>query len=449
MYSQRRLIQGLVLCAAGCAQIIDSEAPYVLHESGTSQSTTGGAGAGGSGGGMGGGPECTLAEHCVNVVENQCTKRACVSNACQEKFLGAESPASAALQQSGDCKVVVCDGFGGTKTVNDDMDSPNDDNGCTTDTCLNGSEVFTKVAIGTNCGVNSFCDAVGQCVGCLLPADCTGSYDFCKQPTCISGVCGISYAADNTALPSNDQNTRDCLISVCDGGGNVVTRIDTTDVPIDGNDCTQDACNADGTPFHPPEPISTVCGDGINETCDGAGNCQKFNGKPCSATIDCLSGYCVDGVCCESACDGTCSACNVSPLTAGTCTMVLLGQEDSNGTIPCSGVFSCDGNGVCKKDNGQPCASVMDCVNGFCVDGYCCDNGCTGTCKGCNVPGALGICKNMPFGSPDNNASLACNGPQVCNGYGSCKLANGQSCSGDSQCASGDCGNGSPKVCVP
>lgn len=448
MHSQHRIILGLVVCAGGCAQLIDSEGPYVLNEMSSSQSTTGGAGVGGVGG-SGGGSECTMPEQCVNLVESQCEKRACVSNRCQLKLLGAESPAGPAQQKPGDCQIVVCDGLGGTKIVNDDDDLPNDNNGCTTDKCLNGSQVFTKVAIGTNCGMNSLCNAVGQCVGCLLPADCAGSYDFCKQPTCMSGVCGISYTAANTALPSNGQTPQDCHIAVCNGAGDIVKKIDTTDVPIDGNDCTEDACNSDGTPFHPPEPIATICGDGINDTCDGVGTCKQSNGKPCNAANECSSGYCVDDVCCENACDGTCSACNVSPMTAGTCTMVPPGQKDTYGTIVCSGIFSCDGNGVCKKDNGQGCATASDCVNAQCVDGYCCNEACTATCKACNLSGTLGICKNVPLGMQDNNAPLTCNGTQTCDGSGSCKLINGQPCSSNSMCLSGYCKNSNPDYCAP
>ncbi len=367
MHSQHRLMLGLLVCACGCAQMIDSDDPYVLNENGSSQSTAGGADDMGGGGGSGGVIECTLAEHCVNIVENQCTKRSCVSNACQLKNLGPEFPASPALQQPGDCKIVVCNGLGGTKTINDDTDMPNDNNGCTTDTCLNGSEVHTKVAIGTNCGMNSFCNAMGQCVGCLIPTDCAGSYDFCKKPTCMSGNCGSSYMADGTVLPSNNQNVQDCLVVVCDGAGNIVTRIDTADVAIDGNDCTEDSCTSEGKPLHSPVPISTICGDGITDACDGLGTCKKSNGKLCNAASECSSGYCIDGVCCENACNETCRSCNVSSLAAGTCTMLPVGQKDNNAMTVCVGAFSCDGNGGCKLANGQPCSSGSECVSGKCV----------------------------------------------------------------------------------
>jgi len=313
---------------------------------------------------------------------------------------------------------------------------------------LNGSEEHTKVAMGTNCCVHSYCNSTGQCVGCLQPSDCSGSFDFCRQPTCIDGVCGVNYTANGTELPANKQTPRDCFVQVCDGAGDIVTKVEPTDVPVDGNACTQDTCNSDGTPSNPPEPMATVCGDGMNDACDGFGTCKQSNGKTCNAASDCFSGHCVDGVCCNSACDDPCSTCNGSPATAGTCTTVPLGQQDANAGLPCTGASFCDGNGTCKKDDGQPCAMMNECLHGSCVDGYCCESDCTTTCKACNVAGALGKCTNIPMNSSDNNALVTCSGTQVCDGSAGCKLANGQPCTADGDCASGNCKNGLNK-CAP
>lgn len=493
-----RFIVGLLVGSTGCAQIVDADGPYVLVE-GSSSGSSGGfggmAGGGGTGGamctknddcpaisttckisecvagscrvgnaasgtpcapgldtvcdGQGACVECVLAEHCVNLVDGQCTKRACVAHVCQLSYLGQESPASPALQQPGDCKAVVCDGFGGTKTINDNSDAPNDDNGCTTDTCLNGSEVHTKVATGTNCGLNSFCNAQGLCVGCLKPSDCTGNFDFCKERTCQSGVCGVKYTADGTPLPAAEQKSQDCFIAVCDGAGNKVTRIDTSDGVDDGNACTRDVCNGDGSPLHTPEMTGAPCAVGDNDACDGLGTCKKSNGKLCASANECVSGACVDGVCCENACDAPCSTCNLSLLTAGVCSLMALGQTDTSASLPCVGNSACDGNGTCKKNDGQTCATVADCLHGFCVDGYCCESPCTTTCKSCGLVGNYGKCVNVPVGAKDDVAQAVCSGTQACDGTGICKLANGQTCSSSGQCASGKCLGGNPKTCQP
>ena len=195
-----------LLSTTNCGRLVDADGSYLLTESGSSSQTPGSSTSSGMGGADGGAmcttnadcPEssvlcvshecingvcrlqntaegqpctaneadvcdgqgqcvqCTQAAHCTSIVEEQCTRRACVENTCQTQYLSQQSPAGPALQQPGDCKIVVCDGFGGTKPINDDTDTPNDDNGCTTDSCLNGSEVHAKVATGTPCGIIHF-----------------------------------------------------------------------------------------------------------------------------------------------------------------------------------------------------------------------------------------------------------------------------------------------------
>ncbi len=59
-------------------------------------------------------------------------------------------------------------------------------------------------------------------------------------------------------------------------------------------------------------PDSKSCGDG------GA---RKTNGTACGCDADCTSGFCVDGVCCNSACTETCKSCN-TPSAPGVCSFV-------------------------------------------------------------------------------------------------------------------------------
>jgi len=78
-------------------------------------------------------------------------------------------------------------------------------------------------------------------------------------------------------------------------------------------------------------------------------------GYECEDGTDCESGYCVDGYCCNTACDQTCWACDVDP---GTCAFALAGAEDA--TCPTDGVSCigscgwekydgmCDGGGGCR-----------------------------------------------------------------------------------------------------
>ena len=62
---------------------------------------------------------------------------------------------------------------------------------------------------------------------------------------------------------------------------------------------------------------------GVGDTC--AGGCQVGtgdpNGSPCTAAADCLSDNCVDGVCCNTDCNGLNEACTL-PGQVGTCASV-------------------------------------------------------------------------------------------------------------------------------
>ena len=64
--------------------------------------------------------------------------------------------------------------------------------------------------------------------------------------------------------------------------------------------------------------------------CDGLGECRRNNGSDCKAPADCVSLNCVDGVCCNDACDGTCFSCNLAQ-SPGTC-LPLDDAEDSSAT---------------------------------------------------------------------------------------------------------------------
>lgn len=64
-------------------------------------------------------------------------------------------------------------------------------------------------------------------------------------------------------------------------------------------------------------------------TCNGAGACgappppaSKSNGELCGGAGECLSGFCKDGVCCNSACTDVCKSCS-----SGTCSSVTRGTD--------------------------------------------------------------------------------------------------------------------------
>lgn len=161
----------------------------------------------------------------------------------------------------------------------------------------------------------------------------------------------------------------------------------------------------------------------------------------CASDIECISGHCVDGVCCNTACTGACNACDVAG-SVGTCTAVASGAP--HGTHPscspylcssgacattcatksdCAAGNYCDASKHCvaEKLNGVACGGTDECKSGSCVDGVCCNAGCTGQCEACNVAGSIGTCtpvSGAPHGSRTACAAgtgATCNA-QACNG---------------------------------
>lgn len=356
--------------------------------------------------------ECVVAADCVNIVETECEKRSCVNNKCQIAYQGTDTLASPVLQKPGDCKKVVCNGDVGPTSVNDDTDAPDDGNPCTKNVCTNGMPSNPPEAQNLNCGGTQVCDGMGKCVGCTIAAQCPGMDDFCKSRTCTNGTCGYSFTANGTDLPMG-QTSGDCKVLECDGAGNVKTSVLTSDLPVDGNPCTNDTCSMNGSPSNPASPINSACNVGGGDVCDGNGNCKKSSGNMCATSTECLSTFCIDGVCCGSACVGTCKSCAV-PGMVGTCSNTSAGTDPDNecadqGAMTCGTNGVCDGSGACQR---YPAGTI------------CAPSSCSGSTQ-TNAD----TCSGM--GSCVDRGTLACS-PYVC-GATACKM----SCAADSDCVTG------------
>jgi hypothetical protein len=94
----------------------------------------------------------------------------------------------------------------------------------------------------------------------------------------------------------------------------------------------------------------------------------KRLGDVCATGPECASEFCVDGVCCESACADTCYSCAQSTVE-GTCLPIRQG-EDPSATQPCSGRNGCFVDGVgaptCKLQDKESCSGDDQCGSGFC-----------------------------------------------------------------------------------
>ena len=93
----------------------------------------------------------------------------------------------------------------------------------------------------------------------------------------------------------------------------------------------------------------------------------------CHANADCGSGFCVDGVCCDSACDQQCLGCAL-PGAVGHCGPISQGP-DPVATTPCTGSSACfldhaTSISACKVVDGASCSSNADCGSGHCLTYY-------------------------------------------------------------------------------
>ncbi len=327
--------------------------------------------------------------------DDECRVRTCEGGVCGQQLTDASTPLGEAAQAAEDCQVVVCDGRGGTETIEDPSDVPDDGLECTEDACVGGVPTSTPVDAGIECSAGH-CNDAGQCAGCASPAECAGVSDFCQAVTCVDSVCGVTLTDADTPLPDGDQTTGDCLRRVCDGKGNVASVADDDDLPDDdGSECTDETCT-NGVEAHPPLSADAECAGGV---CDGDGSCVECNtDDQCPAAGACTVGVCQDGVCGVGFADG--------------------GTPCNDGLF-CTSSDACDGTGSCVG-SGNPCPGA---------DG---DSDCSETCN----EGADACTGNDGAGSACNDG-LFCTSSDTCNGAGTCVGA-GNPCpgaDGDSDCS--------------
>jgi hypothetical protein len=118
-----------------------------------------------------------------------------------------------------------------------------------------------------------------------------------------------------------------------------------------------------------------------SKKCNAAGVCSSNDGEPCSSATACASGFCVDGVCCNSACNGTCEACSIAQKANGRAAGVC-GTARSTATRVCQlcaedcGPFKCINRAAVGEEPNygcaRPCKDITECSgNNECVAGAC------------------------------------------------------------------------------
>jgi hypothetical protein len=202
-------------------------------------------------------------------------------------------------------------------------------------------------------------DAVATCG---RDGSCDGSGACRRYPVgmvCAPGSCAV--AAETGA-------------STCSNGG--TCQAGATKMCTGGHTCTNGSCS------------SSCNGDGECQTgffCDAAKTCQvkRVAGAACTAANQCASTFCVDGVCCNIACDQTCYACNLAG-SVGTCNPLPDGQDATPAECPgqdvttCGRKGGCNGRGACRFwDMGASCAA-QTCTGAIQTDGRTCNG--SGVC---------------------------------------------------------------------
>jgi hypothetical protein len=183
---------------------------------------------------------------------------------------------------------------------------------------------------------------------------------------------------------------------------------------------------------------------------------KKTLGTPCAMGPagqegrECESGFCVDGVCCQSDCPGPCRYCAL-PESLGLCSLVPSGQDprlacpddrQAPGGNPCGRDGTCDGTGACRlyaqgiECEAQGCTGVVQ-TNAKQCDGF-------GNCVA-PTPSSVLCVPNACFG---NACATGCGGGQGCApGFQCvgtvCESSQGTPCTpGGTPCASGNCVDG-------
>ena len=294
----------------------------------------------------------------------------------------------------------------------------------------------TKCDTNMDCKANAYCNAAKVCVPDELDGGVCNDASQCQSAHCQNGYCCKDGDCCATALDCGTyaraaqcdsqttcQGTR--VDAFCHPTAKTCSGVTVPDdhmcAALQSNDCGPYPpvfCTAEiDQPADQAARCSTSCTS--DNGCDASAHCSgnpgtcmpdSWPGGYCNNNTDCLSGFCIDHVCCATDCQGACRACNL-PGKEGTCSYIPVGQ-DPDGECPgvsCAGYYwgwsgdscyrkadvtaaaaSCNGMGACRTV-AQECAAqtASGSVTTTC-DNYCQDPT-TGTCTGTSA----GTCTNV------------------------------------------------------
>lgn len=262
-----------------------------------------------------------------------------------------------------------------------------------------------------SCGTNGKCDGAGACAYYSAGL-------ICRASRCIGSTKTNASICDGAGTCQNGTSSS-CGAFTCDTISNECRTSCTAGTQA--NDCTP----------------GNYC---VNSSCG-----LKPPGAGCGAGTECASGFCQQGVCCTSACAGTCMSCAVAGST-GSCTAVPdgmdpLGQCNDQGKASCGNDGFCDGTGKCRLYVASTECKAPSCS----IDGKALAGRCDGDGK-C-LDGAFVSCSPYLCASATDCASSCttdaqCAAPFSCQGGKCGKKTNGATCASPAECTSGFCESG-------
>ncbi len=268
------------------------------------------------------------------------------------------------------------------RTVSGSGGTVGSDGPTATDAAIDLGRDQQLAGIGATCSVSGDC-AGGHCFdGVCCQQDCSGACHTCALAGSI-GTCMLADVGTDPRDDCDDEGSASCgFDGTCDGSG-ACRKYPT------GIVCKQPSCSAStltlafrctggvctATSGQPCDPYVCSTGTTCANTCTTNADCTPPNicnngscgkrplGGTCATSDDCNSGICQQGVCCSTACTGTCRSCAL-PGSEGACTNVPERQDPLNqcsdtGTASCGTDGTCDGAGACRfYAKGTTCRAV-------------------------------------------------------------------------------------------
>jgi hypothetical protein len=310
--------------------------------------------------------------------------------------------------------------------------------------CLSGLTCLDGVCCASaSCLMCQACNVTGSAGTCAnVPAGTAEPRGMCAP----GGTCGNTGACNGAGACQKQDTTVSCAAATCTGS------TAKAEAHCDGMGSCGAAVSINCSPYVcGPNACKTACTTNDDclapFTCQGSGSTKscalKPNGVACSAGSECISGNCVDGVCCGTPSCPACNSCGVNG--AGSCAPLGAGATDARcgATSPCGKTNVCDGAGACRNStavcqaaacNGTTFTPAQSCAG---TAATACPAGTPTSCGAYACDVATG-CKTTCAADTDCAAGSFCNPAGKCISRGT----QGDSCSKDNECGAGHCVDG-------